>query len=276
MATRTGGLSDLVRGALLPVEGAWQLLGDAPMLALAALPMALTAAATLATAFWAWAAGARLLEGVWPRPDPCHGCPAASWLFERLEDGGWHAAWFIAAALLTALAGLVASRVLAAPAMDALSARAMRSFEPRAGPGPGGPTTPPLPFALLGSLGRALGRTALLVAGALAIAALALFPGGAAVSTPLALAWGCLWLFVDTALYPLQWVGQGRLADVVGLVRARPALCAGFAASAGALMLLPLAGLVVTPAAVAGACLLVGRVRGGAAEAVVARTPAMD
>ncbi len=255
MARLSTQLRELVEGALLPLEGARLVASSGRLLGLAALPMVLTAVATAGAGVLAFLRGRALLGRVWQLAGPCTGCGPLWWAWSRLETVAFEAAFIVLVILAAAVAGLLASRVLAAPAMDALSREAMRVTDLFGVP----LGERSLARQAWRSIVRATGHALADLAGAALLALVALVAGGAVVATPLQVGWAAAWLFVDTTLYPLQWVGEARLGEMLALVRKRPALSLGFAAGQAVLLFIPLAGLAVTPVAIAGACLLVAR-----------------
>ncbi len=258
MARPLSALRDFLTGARLPLDGARLVVSDGRLMLLAALPVALTTLVTFAAGLVALLRGKALLESVWRIGGACSGCGALAWLWSRLEVVAFEAAFIVLVLLCAAAAGLVAAWVLAAPAMDALSRRAMR------GAPKGSPEVVPLgerPLWVQGlrSVARAARHALVYLAGAALFALLALVPGGAAVATPLEVVWTAAWMFANSLVYPLQWQGEARFANVLQVARSRPALSLGFATGQAVLLFIPFAALAVTPMAIAGACLLVQR-----------------
>jgi len=250
--SRVGGF---LSGLAMPLRGAW-LLVRTPGAAMPVLvPIALTAAATLAAAGAMAGAGDRLAALLWSAPQACDGCGIAAQVWAAMARVGWHVFRWVLALAVTAAVGVAVSRVACAPFLDVLARRVLASLGAVLPADSDGQLRIAATVAV--SLGESLRRAVVLAAGLAAVLALSTVPGGALLTGPLGAAWSAAWLFADTVVYPLTWTGRARLADVTALVRERPAASLGFAMTNALLALLPLAGLLATPAAVAGACLLV-------------------
>lgn len=256
-----GGLSDLARGMALPFAGVGLLLRGRGLLGLALLPAVVTLVATLASLAAVLSFGESLASILWERPLACVECEWGAWLWTRLAVGAWHVYRFLTAILLVTATALLFARVISAPFMDLLARRALDTEGVKPPPGVVAEGDQPFVRSLLLSQRNALGRALIYLLGLGVLFLVTWIPGGALVATPLGGVWTAIWLFADTAVYPLQWVGTTRTADVLSLARARPLLTVGFATCLTLLMMIPLAGLLTTPMAVAGACLLVARTR---------------
>lgn len=261
-----GGAGEFVRGAWLPLRGLSLLLRTPNLLGLAVLPAFLTLVATGVTLSIVLGRGDWVVRLLWAKPEGCDGCGFGTWLWHLVAVGAWYLAWAIAGLAVVSLVALVFARVVASPILDVLSQKTLRQLgvEPAPGVVPFGDT--PLIPQILTSLWRSALRGLVLVTGVVLLWLLSLVPGVAPVATPLSLVWTALWLYVDTTIYPLQWVGDIRMAQVRELFRTRPMMSTGFLFTTTVLTLIPLAGLMTTPLAIAGACYLVG-------AAQVPRTP---
>lgn len=244
--------SDFFAGAALILRGGGLTLSRGELVSLAVLPVAV---AVLASGLFVWLAvrfGDALL---WPRPDPATVSGFATvWAWVGVV--GW---WLARATLgiVGILLGIVVGRIVAAPLMDLFAQRAMQALGVRPPEGVTAFGDLPIAHSAPRSVLRAAARGGVLVAGLVLLFLLGLIPGLGIVTAPLGFLWTALWLYVDTTVYALQWVGDAGLDDVRALARARPAAAWGFGLANALLMAVPLAGFVVTPAAVAGACLLV-------------------
>lgn len=268
-------LRELLSGLRLPADGAVLLLRGAGLLPLALLPALLTLAVTVVVAGLTLRHGSGFAELLWARPVGCEDCGPGAWLWTRVAVASWLVFRAAAGLLLVSLAALLCARVLAAPLMDLLARRALRLLGARPAPGVVAEGDLPLHRGLAASMGGALARTAILLAGLAVLWVVAWIPAAAVIVAPAGLVWAGAWLFADTVVYPLQWVGSTRLGSVLGLVAARPFLCAGFAVSTALVAAIPLAGLLTTPVVVAGASLLVARAQPAAeVEPAAAEAPA--
>ena len=241
-------------GLWLPVRGFGFVARHGALVALALVPVALTVVGMLGAA----AGIAPFVDDLlWAKPDPAavQGFVATAWAWLA------RAAWKGSSArvmVIAALVGMVLARIVSAPVMDLLAEKAMQHLGVKAPDGVNAFGALPLSKSIPLSIGRAAVRGGILFAGVALLFALSFIPGAAVVTTPLGALWTALWLFVDTSVYALQWVGDASLDDVKRLVRERPWSAVGFATSVSLLLAVPLVGFFLTPAAVAGACLLVG------------------
>lgn len=248
---------DFFAGFWLPVRGVRLVMTHASLAALSVVPVLLAMFATAGTVFamYHWSDAF-----VWARPDPgaVSGFLSSAWAW--LSLAGWWVSQF-AVSILAIVVAVVLARIVSAPVMDVLAQKSLDKLKVRA---PAGVTSfgdLPLVKSVPLSLARAALRGLIFFVGLAALFALSFVPGAAVITTPLSAAWTMLWLFVDTSLYALQWVGDADLPDVKRLVQARPWAAVGFAVSSGLLLTIPLVGFFLTPAAVVGACMLVGEVR---------------
>lgn len=248
---------DFLSGFWLPVRGFGLVARHGTLLALALVPVVLTIIATVG-------AGAAVVQWgdalLWAKPDPAAVTGFLSTAWAWLGVGAW---WLGKAAVffLAAMVGMVLARIASAPVMDVLAQKAMARLGVKAPAGVEAFGDLPLSRSIPLSVMRAAVRALILFVGVAVLFAASFIPGAAVVTTPLGAVWTALWLFVDTSLYALQWVGDADLADVKRLVRERPWAATGFATSSGLLLAVPLVGFFLTPAAVAGACVLVGEVQ---------------
>lgn len=262
-------LSDFARGLVLPLRAAG-FVAKHPRIAWLALgPVLLALVAVVVVLALAIGHGDALLGLGWERPGACEGCSAAGRFATALATIAWYLAWTLLVLGTSALAGLLVARVASAPIMDRLSEQVIAQLGLKPPPGVVPQGEQPFAASAVGSILEELARTAVLLAGTVALWLPALIPGGAALAAPLGLAWTAVWLFADTMQYALQWVGPGRLEETVAIARRRPGLAAGFTLAVAAGSLVPLAGAVITPLAVVGACLLLSDVEAGPASGAV-------
>jgi uncharacterized protein involved in cysteine biosynthesis len=266
-------MSDLLQGLALPLRAVAFVGRDGPLLLLALAPALLSLAVMGAVLVFGSLSGDRLLAAFWARPGACAGCSALPSFGAGLARIAWGLAWGGLVLVLAALAGLLVSRVVTAPLMDALAGRVVRRLGLAPAPGVTPQAARPFAASPLGAITEGLARTAVLLAGAVALWLPALVPGGALLSAPLGLAWTAAWVFADTMQYALQWTGPGRVRDSLALARRRPGLALGFTLSVSLGSLMPLAGALVTPLAVVGACLLLAEVEGRPDAPVHPRRP---
>lgn len=192
-----------------------------------------------------------------PEPALVAGFFATAWAWIALI------AWWLAKVMLYATAavvGTIAARVLSAPVMDVFAQKVMQGLGTRPPEGVQAFGDLPLVRSVPVSIARALVRALIWAAGAFILFVVSFVPGASVVTTPLGVIWTGVWLFVDTTLYALQWVGDAHLPEVRRLASERPWAALGFACSTGLLLSIPLVGFFTTPVAVAGACLLVAEV----------------
>lgn len=257
MPHRSRGPVDLLTGFWLPVRGAGLVLGHASLVALSVVPVLLTVFATIASVFAVYHWGHLVL---WARPDPGAVSGFLSSLWAWLGVAAWWVGqlgvWLVSAAI-----AVVVARVLSAPVMDVLAQKSLKMLNVEAPEGVQSFGDLPLTRSVPLSLVRAAFRGLVFLTGLAVLTALSFLPGVATFTTPLTAAWTMAWLFVDTSLYALQWVGDADLPDVKRLVRARPWASVGFAFSSGLMLTIPLVGFFLTPAAVVGACVLVAQVQ---------------
>ncbi len=194
-----------------------------------------------------WPAAARLLSLVWAEPSGA-------------LDVAWTAARVGLYLLLLFASAVALPSVVAAPVCDRLSARveALELGEALEG---GGPARMAIEAAV--ALWHAAARVAILAAGHLLLLALLLVPGTGAVYPAAAFLWSAVWLAfeqLDVAMSRhLHGFGEVRAA-----LRAVRPLSLGLGGVLAALLLVPLANLLVLPVgAVAGTLLYCDLVRSG-------------
>lgn len=268
-------MSDLIVGLGLPFAGVGLLIRGRGLLGLALLPAFITLVGTFGSLALVLGKSDALAMLFWDRPVACIDCDWGAWLWTRLAVGAWQLFRFLAAILVVTATALLFARVLSAPFMDVLARRALDNVGVKPPPGTVPEGDQPFFRSLILSQRNALLRALIYLVGVVMIAALTLVPGGAIASTPLGVVWTAIWLFADTAVYPLQWVGNTRLRDVTFLAKTRPLLAIGFASCLTLLMMIPLAGLLTTPMAIAGSCLLVRKVTEASTPATTSPEPAV-
>jgi uncharacterized protein involved in cysteine biosynthesis len=249
MTTPRFRVTEVMEGLLLPLEATRLLLSRPSWLALAALPALASLVALVAAAATYWSRGETLFGRLWGRPA------------DGLLAIVWTAAFVGVGLVVTFVAGFVSSRVLMAPALDALAARVVREGLP-ASEREGAFAERPWTRTLVPSIVRALGSAATYVGGVALLWLMALLPVVGLAFGPLALAWTVAWLLADSLSYPLAWVGEGRLSEAVEVGRASPGRALGLAMTLGLFGLVPLSTVVLTPVAVVAAALLVLKARG--------------
>lgn len=254
MAGTRPGPFDFLSGFWLPLRGFGLLTRHGSLFALAIVPVVLTILATVGAGAVVLNFGDTLL---WAKPDPAAVTGAMATVWAWLGVVAW---WLgrITLATLAAVLGMVLARVVSAPVMDLLAQKAMQYLHVKPPAGVRAFGDLPLAQSIPQSLLRAATRGLVLLAGIALLFGLSFIPGAAVVTTPLGAVWTGLWLFADTTLYALQWVGDARMQDVRRLFDERPWASLGFATAAGLMLAIPFVGFFLTPAAVAGACLFVG------------------
>lgn len=257
MAHPHPGPVDFFAGFWLPARGVRLVMAHASLVALAVVPVLLALVATVGAIVAVYHWGHVVL---WTRPDPdaVSGFLSSTWAWLSV------AAWWVsqlAVWVLAVVTAVVLARIVSAPVMDVLAQKSFDRLKIKAPDGVASFGDLPLSKSIPLSLARAALRGLVFFAGLAALFAVSFVPGAAVVTTPLSAAWTMAWLFVDTSLYALQWVGDADLPDVKRLVQARPWAAVGFGVSSGLLLTIPLVGFFLTPAAVAGACVLVAEVQ---------------
>lgn len=254
--TSRNALSDFAYGLVLPLTGGALIPRRASLAGLAFVPVLLTVVLTVGAFYAVHTAGDAVL---FKRPEPSLAVGFMATV------GAWVVVlgWWLAKAMLyvtAVIAGSISARVLSAPVMDVFAQRVLRDLRAKPPEGVQAFGDLPLVKSVPVSIARALGRALIWAAGAGLLFAVSFVPGAGVLTTPLGIVWTGLWLFVDTSLYALQWVGDAHLPEVRALARARPFGALGFACSTGLLLSIPFVGFFATPVAVAGACLLVAEV----------------
>lgn len=251
MATaRHGRWAEFTRGFVMPLDAARLIFGRGKLLRLAVLPMLLTLAATVLTLWAGLRFGQGWLDSVWHATPACDDCSWYLWLWTRVSSAAWHLTWIAGVLALSAVSGLLTSRLAMFALMDALAKQILDHLR----------VTGTAAFAAQSTVvqvTRAVKRGLVLLCGYLVLGILSLIPGAALITTPAGFVWTVAWLYVDTCSYALQWVGPARLADIRALAAYHPPLTAGFVVSSSALQLIPFVGFAATPIAVGGACLYV-------------------
>ncbi len=232
--------------ALVPRAAAW-LAARRGLWPLVALPALLAALGLGMGLFAFWPAAARLLSLVWAEPS---GALAIAWTAAR-----------VGLYLLLLFASAVAlPSIVAAPVCDRISAR-VEALELGGPPEGGGPARMAVEAAV--ALGHAVARVAILAAGHLLLLGLLLAPGAGAVYPAAAFLWSAAWLAFEQLDVAMSRHLHG-FAEVRAALRAVRPLSLGMGGVLAALLLVPLANLLVLPlGAVAGTLLYCDLVRAG-------------
>lgn len=261
-------LRDLLSGSYLPIAAVGLIFRHRKLFLLALFPAFLTLLGTLFSLMLVLQYSEGLAALFWARPALCEGCSLGQWLWSGVAIAAWQSFRVLSSVLLVSATALLFARVLSAPIMDLLAEKSLQVLEVKAPAHIKVEASRPLLVSVYHSQKNALLRALIYALGLAIIALLAWVPGLASVLPPLGLVWTALWLFADTSVYALQWVGDTRLRSILSLGRRRPLLALGFSTSLTLLTMLPFAGLLTTPMAVVGACLLVQQVFGGSTAEV--------
>lgn len=176
---------------------------------------------------------------------------------------GWlQVVWYAAALLLFSVALVVGVATVPAVATAPLSDPLVEATERHLGlPGPGAGGLARLAAETVGGVAKALLRVAFLLAGHLLLLPLWLLPGaGHAAWSALSLAWTVFWLVFEYLDLPANRFGY-RFGDVIALVRANPAVGAGFGVAVYLLLWVPVLNVLFIPAATVGATILFHELR---------------